>query len=311
MFVLTGGAARTRKVGQYASLLTLAFMLGAPADADDAPPDVVARRGTMSVTASDLRTLLDLAEPAARAQIQANAATLTEFARERLLRQTVLAEAKAAKWDERPDVIARMEEARDTAIVQSYLAAQVPPDPNFPSNAEIAAAYEANKARFTVPKQFHVAQIALPVPVGASKETEEQIRKKLADLRLQLTKGKADFADLARKNSQDKSSADKGGDLGWVPAERLLPPLRDAVAALPDNGLSEVVRGGDSYHLVKLLGTRPQSVAPLEQVREGLVQALRQNRSQLAVRNYIEGLLKTDPIQVNDVDLVKRVGGAK
>jgi peptidylprolyl isomerase len=186
----------------------------------------------------------------------------------------------------------------------------VPADPNFPTEAEIAAAYQANKARFAVPKQYHVAQIAILVPPGSPKDVDEAARHKAHALRQEALKPKADFAALAKKESQDHNSAEHGGDMGWVREDALVQPVREAVASLPENAITEPVRSNEAWHLVKLLGTKPAGVLPLDQVRENLIQALRQNRTQQLARAYVEDMVRKEPIQLNEIDLEHQISAA-
>ena len=282
-----------------------------PAGAAASPADIVAQRGDIKLTAADIRDMLDHADPAQRAQAQASQAALVDFVRDRLTRLSLLAEAHAAKWDQNADVIARANDARDTVIVQTYLASRTPSDPNYPSQADITATYEANKERFTVPKQYHVAQIAILVPAGAAKDVDEAAHRRAEALRQQALDPEDDFAELANKNSQDRATAGQGGDLGWLRADQFVPPLRDVITKLPENAVSEPVRSADAWHIVKLLGTKPPSVLPLEQVRDALVQALRQARAQQAASAYVEELLRKQPIQLNELDLAHRVAAAR
>ncbi|MGE0222095.1 MAG: peptidylprolyl isomerase [Acetobacteraceae bacterium] len=270
------------------------------------PAEVVARRGTIQLTTADIAAMLDNADPAVKAQALSSPSALADFVRERLLRRTLLTDAKAAKWDETPQVVARAEEARDAVIVQTFVAAQTQTNLPPPTEAEIKAAYEANKARFAVPKQYHVAQIAVLVPPGGSKQQDEQAKKQALELRQQVMKPKADFAEIARRNSQDKASAERGGDLGWVREDQLVPPIRSTVAAMQDNAVSEPIRSGESWHIVKLLGTRPPGTLPLEQVKPMLEQAVRQARAQQAARAYVDNLLRQEPIQLNEIELSQR-----
>jgi peptidylprolyl isomerase len=286
------------------ALLLLPLLLGA---AGNAPTDVAARRGDVKLTVADVRDMIAHADPAIRAQVQSNPAALADFVRDRVLRQTLLEEARAVHWEQNPDVIAKIKEARDTVIAQTYVVSKVPADPNFPTEAEIASAYEANKARFTIPQQYHLAQIAIVVPAGASKDVDDAARRKAQTLRQEALKPKADFAELARKESQDRTSADRGGDMGWVREDALVPTVRDAVAGLAENGISEPARSSESWHVVKLLGTRPGGVLPLDQVRGSLIQALQQARTQQMARAYVQDLLRKEPIQLNEHDLAQTV----
>jgi peptidylprolyl isomerase len=282
-----------------------------PAGGANGPADIVAQRGDIKLTAADIRDMLDHADPAQRAQVQASQAALVDFVRDRLLRQTLLAEAHAAKWDQDADVIARANDARDTVIVQTYLASRTPPDPDYPSQADIIATYEANKDRFAMPKQYHVAQIVLLVPAGAAQEVDEAAHRRAQELRQQALDPEGDFAELADKNSQDRATAGQGGDLGWVREDQLAAALREVVTKLPDNAISEPVRSAEAWHVVKLLGTRPPSVLPLEQVRDALVLALRQTRAQQGARAYVEELLRKQPIQLDESELAHRVAAPR
>jgi len=294
------------------SRLALLLPIGVFLAAADAPPaDIVARRGDVQLTTSDLRDALTRVDPAVRDQVLANPQTVSEFVKDRMIRQILLKEALTAKWEQNPDVIARANEARDTAILQSWLASHAQIDPAYPSQADLEAAYEANKARFAVPPQFHVAQIAFLMPANATKEADEEAHKKAKEIRGQLAKPKANFADIAKTSSQDVGSAPNGGDLGWLREDQLLKPVRDALAGLSENGISEPFRVKDAWHIVKLLGSRPQSTLPLDQVKPNLVAALRQNRAQQATNAYLEELLRKEPLQVNDIGLAARLADPK
>lgn len=275
--------------------------------AGDPAPDIVAQRGDVRMTTAELRELVANADPVLRSQLQSSSAALADFVRQRLLSTTLLNEARAKGWEQRPDVLQRANDARDAVILQSYVASLIPPDPAFPSDAEVATAYEANKARLTLPRQYHLAQIVLMVPANAQQDWDDAQRRKVAELRALAVKPKADFADLARKNSQDTTSAGKGGDVGWVREDQLLPMVREAVARLPENGVSEPVRAPDGWHVLRLLETRAPGAMSLEDAKPQLVQALRQARGQQAVRAYVDAMLRKDPIQLNEIDLTKQL----
>jgi peptidylprolyl isomerase len=276
----------------------------------DTSADIVAERGDVKLTAADIRAMLDRLDPAQRSQAQATPAALAKFVRDRLLRQTLLADAHAANWDQNADVIARANDARDAVIVQMYRAARAPPDANYPSQADIAATYEANRERFTVPKQYHAAQIAILVPAGAGKDVDDAAHLRVQELRQQALDPNADFADLANRNSQDRPTVGRGGDLDWVREDQLVPALRDVVTTLSENAISEPVRSPEAWHIVKLLGTKPPSVLPLDQVRDSLVQALRQTMAQQLARAYVDDLLRKEPIKLNEIDLAHRISAA-
>ena len=83
----------------------------------------------------------------------------------------------------------------------------------------------------------------------------------LADnVRRELETGVA-FEDLARRYSEDPLSAAKGGDLGWVRADQLVPRFAEAMTALPLNTLSDVTESRFGFHLIEVLETRQSDIS--------------------------------------------------
>lgn len=82
--------------------------------------------------------------------------------------------------------------------------------------------------------------------------SDEEAKQKLLVLKHRIENGE-NFADLARGNSDDKGSAIKDGDLGWVQPGALVPPFEDAMAGLAVNQLSEPVQTQFGWHLIQVL----------------------------------------------------------
>jgi peptidylprolyl isomerase len=278
---------------------------------ENSASDVVAQRGDVRLNGAELKDTLALLDPAVRAQVTATPQSLASFARERLLNMAVLAEAKAKKWDTQPDIVRKINETRDGVVLQTYLASLVTPDPAYPGEAEVTGAYEANKSRLVTPRQFHLAQITLIPKPGATAQEEEELRKRAAELRAQAVRPKANFAELARNNSQEPQSAAKGGDVGWLREPDMIPAVRDAIAGLAENGVSQPVRVPDGWHILKLLEAKQAGQMSLLDAKPQIVQALRQQRAQRMIRAYLDDMLKTEPIQVNEIELTKQVGAGK
>lgn len=307
-----------RPFSRLAVLLTTGVFLAAAdappsasAPAADPTSDTVAQRGDVKLTTADVRQALSQIDPNVRESILGSPQALQEFVKERMVRQILLAEAHNAKFDQDATAIARAKDAMDSAMMQLWLASHAQIDPAYPTQADLEAAYEANKSRFVVPPQFHVQQIAILIPANAGKEAEAEALKKAKEIRAQVTKPKADFAEIAKKSSQDPNSASKGGDLGWLREDQILKPVRDVLTGMQENAISEPIRGADSFHVVKLLGTKPQSIAPLDQVKANLIGALRQARAQQLTNAYLESLFKAQPVQINDIGLADRLKAAK
>jgi len=103
-------------------------------------------------------------------------------------------------------------------------------------------------------EELDLAQILIRVPENASAAQLATRRQRAEEILTQLKNG-ADFAKLATSSSES-SEALNGGDLGWRPRDRLPQLFLDAVANLKQGEVSAVVKSGNGFHIVKLLGQR-------------------------------------------------------
>ncbi|WP_372696373.1 peptidylprolyl isomerase [Immundisolibacter sp.] len=102
-----------------------------------------------------------------------------------------------------------------------------------------------------VVEQTHVEHILVKVEPGR----EDEARARAQSLRRRILAGES-LRDLARTHSDDPTSAIKGGDLGWVSSQSLVPAFAKAMQGLPEGELSEPVRSNFGYHLIRVLGRR-------------------------------------------------------
>jgi peptidyl-prolyl cis-trans isomerase SurA len=82
--------------------------------------------------------------------------------------------------------------------------------------------------------------------------SDDEAQKKLLALKQRIKEGD-DFATLARAHSDDKGSALKGGDLGWVAPGALVPPFEQAMNNLEVNQISEPVQTQFGWHIIQVL----------------------------------------------------------
>ncbi|WP_108651293.1 peptidylprolyl isomerase [Dongshaea marina] len=134
--------------------------------------------------------------------------------------------------------------------------------------------YEQHKSQYVRPEKIHVAHIL--VKFGKDPKAAEQ----KAETILKELKQGADFATLAKKDSQDIFSAKKGGDLSWFGKGVMDPAFEKAAFALNKPGeLSGVVKSQFGYHIIKLLGVRPKQTLPFAEVKADVEQTLKLNKA--------------------------------
>jgi|GEM_PF-306517 len=108
----------------------------------------------------------------------------------------------------------------------------------------------------------------------------EQIQKQLKD--------GADFADLAKKLSQDTGSAEKGGDLGEFARGSMVKPFEDAAFSTAVGKITEPVKTQFGYHLIKVEGKIAEKVRPLEEVRAELAAEMQAAQADIKAESTLE-----------------------
>lgn len=145
-----------------------------------------------------------------------------------------------------------------------------------PSEQEIQEQYQQNPDLYTIPEKRQVRHILFKKPQA---ETQEQLAKQReqAEKVLAAARQGDDFAELARKHSQD-SSAPKGGDLGFISKGQMVPQFENAAFALAEGEVSELVQTQFGLHIIKaekIQAARPKS---LEEAKPEIKLAVRKKK---------------------------------
>ena len=269
------------------------------AAAEDAT--AVARVGETDVKADELRALLVGLDPADRAALARDPALLNRTVRAVLVQRMVLQEALAKQWDRDPAVVARLERQRQATIVESYLDSVATPPVGYPSDAELKAAYDANRAAFIVPRQFRLAQVFVGAPKSPNKDETDKAQTRLDAVVKKLRQPETDFATIAKAQSEEPESAARGGEIGWLSENRIQPEIRLRVLGQAKDVVSEPIRLDDGWHIVKILDVKEAYTASLVEVREQLAAQMRSERAKMERQNYLARLVQKSPVSVNEL----------
>lgn len=303
--VLTGGAALA--VAVTAALYVLRPANGpvaASVESADlaAGGEVVARLGNLQVGSGDLKALFDQLPVESRQQLRGDRAALETWIRARLAEKALYQQAQDKGWPQRTDVQLQTQAAVEQIVVRSYLnsVTQVPED--YPSEHDLQQAYEASKGSLQVPATYRVSQIFLAVP---EEQALDGVRKQAQLLSKRAQAAGADFAELARTNSQDQGSAAHGGDTGLLSLAQLLPEARAVVQKLKVGEVSEPVQSSMGFHIIKLTESEPARTASLDEVHEQLRNALRAQRQEVAAKQYVEAMFNQSTLSIDGAALNK------
>lgn len=151
------------------------------------------------------------------------------------------------------------------------------------NEADVRTYYEQNRERLGTKEERRASHILISVPSGAPAAERERAREKAQGLLAEVKKAPGSFAEMARKNSQDPGSAEKGGDLDFVTRGAMVKPFEDAMFALSKGEISDLVETEFGYHIIQLNDIKPGTVPPFEQVRAKIEDEV---RSQQATQEF-------------------------
>jgi peptidyl-prolyl cis-trans isomerase D len=153
------------------------------------------------------------------------------------------------------------------------------------SDDDAKSYYEQNAKHYTVEEQRRASHILIAVKKGASDADKTSAKTKAEQLLARLRKNPSEFAKLAKENSQDPGSAERGGDLDFFGRGMMLKPFEDAVYQLKKGEISDVVATEFGYHIIQLTDIKPASVKSFDEVK-GEISA--EIKKQKAAKKYAE-----------------------
>ena len=123
--------------------------------------------------------------------------------------------------------------------------------------------------------QIKVAHIMKRLPSNASEEAVNKAKQKLDSVAALIQSG-AQFAEMAKEFSDDRQTAQKGGDMSWITSSFQVAEFIEAAFALENNGdVSPVIRTPYGWHLIQRLDRKP--IPAFEEVEQMLVERIKKN----------------------------------
>ena len=145
---------------------------------------------------------------------------------------------------------------------------------NLPQS-EIERAYNNNMEQYTTPEQVRASHVLLKT----EGKDDAAVKAKAEDV-LKQARGGADFAELAKKYSEDEGSAKNGGDLDYFGRGRMVPEFDQTVFAMQPGQISDLVKTQYGYHIIKLVDKKTATTRSLQEVRQQIVDQLSYERAQ-------------------------------
>ena len=213
----------------------------APAFPPTDPNKVILSVGDEKVTAGEFTTFFSELDPALQARVIAHPESKRQLAEQYVDMKLMAAEARRRKLNETNRVKTTYEQLLANALMV-----------NISEQKEANQKYfEENKDWFSELTARHILIAVAGSGIDGAKLDDEHARAKAQDIKNRLDKG-ADFASMARTESDDKGSAVTGGNLGAMSRGQMVPPFEAAAYALADNEISQPVKTQFGYHIIQV-----------------------------------------------------------
>lgn len=173
---------------------------------------------------------------------------------------------------------------RDKVIVQAMRAKNVKVN-RVISPQKVEEYYREHSADYTTPEQIKLRMIVI---AQKNKDTGEDQKALAEEIRGKLVGG-ADFDRMAQMYSED-SSAEAGGDWGWIEKKTLNADLSAHAFKIKAGGYSPVVAFGESYYIMYVEARKNAATRPLAELRTDIEKTLMQKARQEALQRWLDSL---------------------
>ena len=153
------------------------------------------------------------------------------------------------------------------------------------SDEDVRNYYNDHLDTYKLPDRAHVAHILFKT-VGMTDAQAAEVQKKAEDV-LKQAKGGKDFGALAKQYSED-TSKDKGGDLDWIVRGQTVPEFEAAAFSLPKGSISDLVKTQYGFHIIKVIDRENARTQSVDEVRPTIMAAIQAEKSQQAGQQILD-----------------------
>lgn len=155
--------------------------------------------------------------------------------------------------------------------------------------------YDTNRDQFIMPDSVHARHILVRFMPDDSEAAKLEKRAKI-DAALAKIMGGADFAEIAKENSDDPSAI-RGGDLGTFAQGTMVAPFDSAAFALKKGAVSGVVETQYGYHLIKVEDKKPGVILKFDDIKEDLMSRMWEYELASLIQNHLQEAKKVAKIE--------------
>jgi foldase protein PrsA len=186
---------------------------------------------------------------------------------------------------------------RDTMIIEKMLDGEFQTHNVRPTDQQIKDYYDEHRDLFVKdPGEVRISHIAVKLPANATDVQKKAAREKIIKLYREALHSK-DFAAIAKKNSEDRQSAAKGGDLGFFRPGQLPPVVDKQVFSTPVGQLTPIIESSIGYSFIKVTERRGETYATLKEVKPKIAMALLDFNEDAVVKELLKKLSRKAKVE--------------
>jgi peptidyl-prolyl cis-trans isomerase D len=155
------------------------------------------------------------------------------------------------------------------------------------TSREIEKSYNDNIELYSTPEQVRASHILLKT----DGKNDAEVKTKAEEVLKEVKAGK-DFAELAKKYSQDEASAKNGGDLDYFVRGKMVPEFDEAAFSLQPGQMTELVKSQFGFHIIKVVDKKPATTKTLDEVRPQITEQLTWEKAQTRAGDLAASLEK-------------------
>ena len=157
---------------------------------------------------------------------------------------------------------------------------------------EVKKYYDTNQTQFDKGERVRASHILVKFdPHVATDKERADAKAKIEAIQKKLKNG-ADFAELAKKESDDTGSAVRGGDLGFFQRGAMVPPFEEAAFKAKPGEVTDIVESQFGYHIIKVFEKKSAGLVPFEEAKGEIETQLKRKKTNTAVRDYVNQVKK-------------------
>ncbi len=164
------------------------------------------------------------------------------------------------------------------------------------SEKEVEQYYREHYKQGAGAQKVKASHILFSIPAGTEPEQEKAVRERAEKILAQVKAGE-DFAELAKKNSDDPSAA-MGGDLGWFRRGDMVAAFEKVAFGLKVGGVSDLVRTRFGYHIIKVTDKAEDQPPALDEVSLEIRKRLVKDLERRLVRGWLDDLRRRSFIDI-------------